>query len=121
MKRDMELVRKLLLYIEENYKDEVLRSPQINIEGYSRQEISYHLRLMADGGLINVLDSVALKDGTYDCAIEGLTWRGHEFLDLVRDEGAWSNVKGALKPVGTVSFEVIKNLAVAYVSAKLGL
>jgi len=50
-----------------------------------------------------------------------LTWHGHEFLDSVRDEGVWSSIKVALKPVGSASFEVVKSLAVAVLSSKLGL
>jgi len=53
--------------------------------------------------------------------IKGITWYGHEFLDSIRDEGVWNHTKKALKPFGSASFEIVKNVAVAYVSSKLGL
>lgn len=121
MKRDIELVRKLLLYIEENFTYDVLHSSLIELEGYSAQEIGYHLKLMADGGLIDTMGGGSTDSRTYECGINGMTPYGHDFLDSVRDEGVWSNVKAALKPVGWASFEVIKNLAVAQASKMLGL
>jgi len=122
MKRDMELVRKLLLYVEENYTYKPLNSDSVRMDGYSDEVIGYHVKIMADGGLIETIDATSTDSRTYQCFIRGITWNGHEFLDLVRDEGVWSNVKAALKRVGSAaSFEVAKNVAVAYVSGRLGL
>lgn len=52
MKRDMELVRKLLLYVEENCVGD-LDSTRIEIEPYSSDEIAYNIRCMVDGGLLD--------------------------------------------------------------------
>jgi hypothetical protein len=117
----MELVRKLLLYVEENHSYDSLASSDIQMDGYSQEQIGYHVKMMADGGLIETIDTTGFDSRTHGCFINRITWYGHEFLDSVRDEGVWRHVKSALRPVGTVSFEVIKNLAVAYASKTLGL
>ncbi len=121
MKRDMELVRKLLLHIEEEHVYDTIASSDITIEGYSESQIGYHLHIMAAGGLIDAKEAPAFGDDMYYLEVEGITWYGHEFLDSVRDEGVWSGVKSALKPIGSASFEVIKNLAVALIAKQLGL
>ena len=87
MKRDMELVRKLLLYIEENYTYEPIDSNSVHLDNYSEEEIGYHLKIMLEGGLITTINANSMDSRTYECFINGITWFGHEFLDSVRDEG----------------------------------
>ena len=55
MKRDMELVRKLLLYIEENGQNEWLQSDEFAIQDCSSEAIGYHLNIMVEGGLVDVV------------------------------------------------------------------
>lgn len=120
MKRDMELVRVLLLRIEQ---DETccLQSPNIEVDGYSSDEIGYNLNIMVNGGLLDARGSQAMRDKVPQFLITGITWCGHEFLDSIRNDSVWSHTKEALKPFGSASFDVIKSIAVAFISSKLGL
>ena len=118
MKRDMELVRKLLLHIEQEYTYQPLDSRHIEIDGYSKEHIAYHLKIMDDGGLIDVQNSTVMVGNIHRFVIDGITWNGHEFLDSVRNDGVWSHTKESLKPVGSASFEVVKSIAVAYIGSK---
>jgi hypothetical protein len=53
MKMDMELIRKLLIYIQDNIEiDGFDRSDTIKIEGYSKEQIIYHVALLNDNGYI---------------------------------------------------------------------
>ena len=122
MKRDMGLVRKLLLFIEEQQECSSIGSTEIAIEGYSQNQIVYHLRLMVDGGLLDGQDDTrAVDPDSYDPAITSITWEGHEFLDSVRNEGVWRKVCQTLKPVGTASLPVIMSLATSLGRKELGL
>ena len=41
-----------------------------------------------------------------------LTWKGHEFLSKIRDEGFWQRVKSiVLAKTGALSFDVISDVA----------
>lgn len=120
MKRDMELVRKILLDIEGRFVHAPLRSSDIAMDGYSIEEIGYHLRILADGGLIYVIDMTSSESTAFTCCVKGIAWQGHDFLDSVRNDGVWSHTKEALKPFGSASFEVVKSIAVAYISSKVG-
>lgn len=120
MKRDMELVRKILLFIEENHIcDSQLNSQSIRIDGFSEEQSDYHVKIMVESGLIDARQPKMI--GRLLFLIDGLTWYGHEFLDAVRDEGVWNHTKKALSPIGSASFDVVKSVAVAYISSKLGL
>ena len=121
MKRDMDIVRKLLLYLEVAVDYKPLRSSDIAIGGYSDAQIGYHLGILADGGLIDVIDTNTKDSKVFSCFVKGITWQGHEFLDSVRDDGVWSHTMEKLKPVGSASIDIVKSVAIAYVSSKLGL
>ena len=111
MKRDIDLVRKLLLYVEDKTGTNTLDSTTLSVQGHDRLEVGYHIRLLADAGLLNYIDGSAMGDDVPNYLIEGLTWRGHDFVDSIRDNTVWKRTKEALKPVGAVSIEVIASVA----------
>jgi len=49
MKRNMDLVRKLLVIIEENNGDEELLLPN----DWDREEVAYHLKILDQAGFVN--------------------------------------------------------------------
>ncbi len=85
MKRDFELVRKLLMFFEEQRSAKHVEMPPI--EGYDEGTIKYHLVLLHEAGL---LQCEPIRSTTSDRVIYvipfDLTWDGHEFLDKVRND-----------------------------------
>ena len=82
MKRDARLVRIILLRAEKaEYPD---GEADLNVSGHTFDKVSYHVKIMAEAGLIEA--HVAEFDGSVGSVVLGLTWRGHEFLELARDE-----------------------------------
>jgi Hypothetical protein (DUF2513) len=87
MKRNMDLIRELLLRLESlpmRTGEVMLFSPgdkEIAIPGYSDDKITYHLSLLREGGLIECPGSQPL-DGSV--TFRSLTWHGHDLLDAVR-------------------------------------
>jgi hypothetical protein len=77
MRRDFELVRKLLLFVEE--KGSRLFKGSIPIEGYERNAIVHHLYLLADGGFIELGQETLADKGPLT-----LTWKGCDYLDAMR-------------------------------------
>lgn len=109
MKRDLELVRKLLIHFEE--KADWKHEENIKIEGYEDKLVSYHIDIMYEGGLING-EPVQSKGGRiYDVLPFRLTWEGHEFLDSIRG-GRWEKIMKKVKEKGgDFTFELVKKLA----------
>jgi hypothetical protein len=108
MKRNIELVREILIEIDayDGSADEVFN---LAIAGHSYEEVTYHVVLLAEAGLIN-----AEPDGI-NHSIARLTWQGHEFLDAARSEEIWDAAKKfALKTTRTMTLESIK-LAIPHV------
>ena len=115
MKRDIDLVRDILLSIEDGKDADGRGFMRLNIPGRSREEVSYHVGLLYEAGLVEAANSSTL-DG-YEWQPKRLTWRGRQFLDSARDESSWERAKKELRKTGNFSFEVLK-VALAVVAAR---
>ncbi len=122
MKRDMELIRKVLLYIEEHADGERLIR-EWHIEGHDFKEVSYHVKLLVEHGLVNGRSSGI--DQYLLWYADSLTWPGHDFLDSIKNDTVWEKIKSGIKnkglEIGQVSFGVLKEYAKAEVKTRLGL
>lgn len=105
MKRDMDLAREILFQVEkypepDGYVD-------IKIEGYSAEEISYHVKLLYQAELVEAFD---LTDSSgFDWKAKSLTWKGHEFIEAARNNSRWQEAKKyILEKGGSVTFEILK-------------
>ena len=110
MKRDMDLCRDILLKLEDEPFDPGL--VKVEISGKTEEEISYHLMLLNQAGLVKAVD---LLNSTQRMKWRAmfLTWDGHEFLEASRNQGIWDRTKKAIadKSVG-MSFEIVKALLI---------
>ena len=87
MKRDMDLVRQLLLRVEEGQgpsMSELLTKPE-DMELYG-----HHTRILIDAGFLTGIDASSMT--SLDWLDLQLTWKGHEFLDTLRDPTIWDSV-----------------------------
>ena len=115
MKRDMELVRKVLFLIEEQTE----LDSSVCIEGYSSGDIGRHCSMMYEYGLIKNFSALAADiDPYYHFSANGLTWEGFDFLDKIRDEGIWQKtVKTIAKKSLDMSIKTIGTIATAFITA----
>ncbi len=111
MKRNFDLIRKLLFFFEDRDQCDFIETP--TVDGFLPEVVSYHLRLLHDAGFLRC---EPIKSSTSDRVIRvlpfELTWEGHEFLDKVRSEGTWSKIKAYSKDKGlALSFAIVSELA----------
>ena len=110
MKRDMDLVRAILLALADS--DEPLWSTDLVTDEYSRDVIGYHFLILDEAGLIVANVKAADNDPYYIAVASRLTWEGNDFLDAVRDESIWKRVRSTIGKInGGASFEVFKTVA----------
>ena len=121
MKRDMDLVREILLRIEKGERPEGLIS---NIKK-PKDEVYYHIKIMSDFGLINAeiitaMNKVSPGPSFVVANIAGLTWEGYDFLDDIRNETVWKKTQAQIKKTtGTASLEMVKEVAKTFVREML--
>ena len=110
MKRDMDLVREILLAMEEDKKE---------ITGdYSSELIVEHQLLMWKAGLIEGID-VSSKDGP-GFITQRITWLGYDYLESVREKSAWEKIKETMKKHGLPeTINIVKDIAGTIISKKL--
>ena len=109
MKRDMDLVRELLVLIEENKNDRGLTIP----EHIERNIAVYHLNIMEQAGYVK--NNIHYGGDEALWIDSKLTWDGHEFLDSIKNEYIWRNLKDVVQENGgSVSYEVLKEIAIQF-------
>lgn len=110
MRRDMDLIRELMLKLEglDLRPGAIMHfmpdDDEVRIPGYSAEEIQYHARLLTEAGLIE-----PGRGAMEGFILRALTWSGHDFLDSVRSPEVWAKTKkGAeaaagftVDPIGT--------------------
>jgi hypothetical protein len=121
MKRDMDLARKILLAVEARRLQE-LRSEDLVTEGYESRTVAAHFELLQEAGLIDASLLRVESEGLIRGDALRLTWEGHEYLDTIRSNEIWEKTKTHVtKQGGSLSFELIKAVALGYLRAQLGL
>lgn len=119
MKRDLDLVRQVLLQIE--------ALPAGPPAQYRTSEIDdpvllAHFELVIAAGLVN--GKIARSQGARGdvISISGLTWEGHEWLEMVRSQALWNEIKSSLLDNGgALTFELTQAVASKLLRARLAL
>ena len=112
MKRDMDLVRTILLAVEA-IPDESMGQFVNRIDRVDSGVFARHVEIMLEAGLVE--GHVVHAGRSIRANVNGITWDGYEFLDSIRSDTAWAKTKARIAgTVGSASFEVIKAVAVSY-------
>jgi len=101
MRRDMNLVKQILLNIEKNLKEE-------NLDSYMEQDILNHKGLLIENGFINGVihhNSESFERVIDGVIINNLTWQGYDLIDILKDESKFEMIKNLGK---NISSEVLK-------------
>lgn len=117
MKRDMDLVRRILFEVE---KLPPLTARRIEVEGYSMNEVAYHCEMLYRYGLIKRYhgDEIDQLDGVIDFWVEDLTWQGHDFLEKIREDTVWNKTKRVMKDKGLpFVLETVNIIASSFITA----
>jgi hypothetical protein len=121
MKRDLDLIRKLLIFFDDKVGPEHVEVPPI--DGYDELTIKYHLVLLHDAELLRCEPVVSSSSDRviYVLPFE-LTWAGHDFLDNIRTPQIWKDVMAQLSENGlsSASIDIVNGLATAAIHKQLG-
>ena len=122
MKLNISCVRDLLLLLEEKpfytvnehgfIESQIVLLDDIcsELPQYSSSDIYYTLSLLDDAGFLR-LTAQCGDDSLIFCAVESMTYAGHELLENIRDEGRWKAVTAGLSAVRNYSLSAISSLA----------
>ncbi|TGN68051.1 DUF2513 domain-containing protein [Paracoccus liaowanqingii] len=104
MKLDLDLIRDILLWIEENQSIAHDDIHDIELPGHNDHEVAYHVARLAKAGFV---DATLQRVGGTDpgeifllYSIHAIEWPGHDLLEHLRDKTAMERAKGLLKAAG---------------------
>ena len=118
MKHDMELIRQILLEVQEHPGERVLG---LEIPGYAPDDIFSHVELLLEQGHIK---GILVAEAVQPRAVlpRGLTWKGHKLLDHLRNETVWAKFRQLVAgQEGSVSLAVAQKLLANIAKSVVGL
>ncbi|MFU0464226.1 DUF2513 domain-containing protein [Gardnerella vaginalis] len=121
MRRNMDLVREIL--IEASKSDKEVRASDIAEKSskYSLEEIIYNIKIMGEGNLINVYIDER-EAGVVDAYVMDITWQGNDFLDSISSNEIWEKIKNNFSDkIINIPFDILISLAKLYLKSNLGL
>lgn len=119
MKRDLDLVRTILLHLEAKEGNKPCWGEELPIPGENSLDLAYHSNILAQAGLID-FEPVTTENGRIiKCHVFSLSWKGHEYLDTIRDPDIWERTKAGAKKAGGFSLDVLAAIARALIKSKV--
>lgn len=102
VKRDMDLIRNLLIKVEEVYEPGAgsIKFSKIRIDGYDDKVIAEHLLLMKEAGLIRNINAKQYVTGSTMLSIGNLTNEGYDTLEKFRNDTVWNKTKEIARDKG---------------------
>jgi Hypothetical protein (DUF2513) len=123
MRRNMDLVRALMLRLEElpmEMGGAVTIQPGcaelVGIEG-SDAVINHHLEMLRD---IGYLDCPHGGQPMFGIVYMGLTWSGHDFTDSVRNVDTWTKTKTVAERAGGWTVGLLVEIAKGLIKGEVG-
>ena len=115
MKRDMDVIRLLLLQLEGDEK------AAEKLKACDEPLVVYNAALLVDSGLAEGAVACGADNSPVSVAMNHMAWRGHDFLDAARDETLWKKAKQTvMKPAASYTFEIVKEYLKAEIRKHLG-
>lgn len=111
MKRDWNIIRNILISLEEKSSGK----HTLHLSDFpedEKGEYSYHVELLIEAGMISGSMSKAIGRTPHDFIATRMTWEGHEFLDAIRNDTVWKKAKSSFAQHGlSMTFDLIRSVA----------
>lgn len=122
MKRDLDLLREILLKIESSEFDKRLYTNDFVSEEFDYETVAYHLELLNDSNFIVCTKLPRMGTFIDMFTVFRLTSTGHDYLDSVRDESIYKETKSKLgNLISSATLNIIQSVANQILLKKLGI
>lgn len=120
MKRDMELIRQILIEFEKIDEQDRGGIGRFKIEGYSHEEVVNHVFLLEQKNMVEIINCTSNTGRAF--LAKGLTWEGHDFLDKARNERIWKKALAKFSNIGvTATLDLLKELLTSLIKEELSM
>ena len=110
-------IRDLLLYLEGNltYDNEIIVN-NIDSLNYTEEDLLYTTERLIEAGYIKASFQEFISDDLPIAEVQAITYRGHEFLDTIRDTSVWTKTKNITSKFSSTSIQLISSIASQIIS-----
>lgn len=125
MKRDLDLIREIMLVLEDkmeygkNFMSDKLFEIMKN-ETLSIEKLAYHIGLLAESNFIKVKEHKNYNEVSV-YVINTITSDGHDFIDTVREKNTWNVVKEMAVKIGGFTLSLLVDIGKEYLKKEIGL
>ena len=92
------------------------------IKKHNFEDIIYTCKKLNEANFISFSTNICAAPNPYVFSKVGtITWSGHQFLDDIRDEKVWRDVKQTASKVSSVSIPILQQISAAVIARFLGL
>ena len=118
MKLNPDCVRDILIVMEEQPFNKQLTFEDIVplLPAYEPDEIEYSCLKLKESGFMHAITASDLQ-GENVVSLVDITYSGHQFLNDIRSDSVWNNVKEISKKVGSNSVSAISQIATGVITA----
>lgn len=120
MKRNLDLVREILLCVEAHEPARVGMLQSISPRDFTGSEAQnlYHINMLVDAGFIKLAGRPTLAG---DFSVHGMTMQGHDFFDAIKEQSVWDNTKERVGKIGGWTLDIVLAVAKDEIRRRLGI
>ena len=125
MKRDLDLIREIMLVLEDkmeygkNFKSTQLIEV-IQDKTLSAEKLAYHVGLLVENDFIKAKEYKYQSGEPTDYLINTITSQGQDFIDTIRQDTTWNKIKEKAYSVGGFTLPLLMDIGKEYLKKQFG-
>ena len=124
MKRDLDLIRQIMLTLEEKmeYGKNFQSAQLIEVmqdKTLSAEKLAYHIGLLVESDLIRAKEYKYQSGEPTDYLIITITSQGQDFIDTIRQDTTWNKIKEKASNIGGFTLSLLVDIGKEYLKKQI--
>ena len=126
MRRDLDLIREIMLVLEDkmeygkNFKSTQLIEV-IQDKTLSAEKLAYHVGLLVENDFIKEKEYKYQSGEPTDYLINTITSQGQDFIDTIRQDTTWNKIKEKVSNIGGYSLSLFIDIGKEYLKKQISI
>lgn len=126
MKRDLDLIREIMLVLEDKleYGKNFQSTHLIEFmqdKKLSAEKLAYHLGLLVESDLIRAKEYKPQSNDPTEYLINTITSTGQDFIDTIRQDTTWNKIKEKASSIGGFTLPLLVDIGTEYLKKQIGI
>ena len=126
MKRDLDLIREIMLVLEDKMEyDKKFQSAHlievIQDKTLSAEKLAYHVGLLVENDFIKAKEYKYQSGEPTDYLINTITSQGQDFIDTIRQDTTWNKIKDKSSNIGGFTLSLLVDIGKEYLKKQIGI